>query len=390
MNTGDTTWQHPHVTSSSRAASVSISPVPIAKSVATSGAECLSVCDSVASSSENGIEAAAAAVTAATEESGKAVIATTSTSTGEAAAAALYAPYYDPYWSLYGSAYPNTTDATISTYNNSTVMATAATAAAVEVAAAPLPTEPFSNGIPPPPGEECPQPPLPSSEMPPLPPPPPPPAEGDLAVMVQPPPPPPPSVSPDDEMMEICYLEKNVEENSVAPGGEQFCVSAEPKLFTAIAGPVDYTSKPVLFPAAAAASSSSYQAGYSALYTSAAAAQMNTCDITASTSQNSAFTVPGAHKEKIKKVKKMKKPAKKPPKEVSGMMVQWQKAKESRVAEEDRLIRATEQELEELNDPNKRIEKWKKSQIETGKASNNANFQPVGDGWKERVKKKRR
>ena len=53
----------------------------------------------------------------------------------------------------------------------------------------------------------------------------------------------------------------------------------------------------------------------------------------------------------------MKKPAKKPPKEVSGMMVQWQKAKESRVAEEDRLIRATEQELEELNDPNKRIKK---------------------------------
>lgn len=47
-------------------------------------------------------------------------------------------------------------------------------------------------------------------------------------MMVQPPPPPPPSVSPDDEMMEICYLEKNVEENSVAPGGEQFCVSAEP------------------------------------------------------------------------------------------------------------------------------------------------------------------
>ena len=31
----------------------------------------------------------------------------------------------------------------------------------------------------------------------------------------------------------------------------------------------------------------------------------------------------------------------------------------------DCLIRATEQELEELNDPNKRVEKRKKSQIET-------------------------
>lgn len=84
----------------------------------------------------------------------------------------------------------------------------------------------------------------------------------------------------------------------------------------------------------------------------------------------------------------MKKLTKKPPKQVSGMISKWQKAQNEIDEEKKKFIREAEEELEEELDVNKRIEKWKKKQLETGKAVGNSNFEPVGDLWKQRVKKR--
>ena len=91
-----------------------------------------------------------------------------------------------------------------------------------------------------------------------------------------------------------------------------------------------------------------------------------------------------------KKVKKVKKTVtKKPAKEMFGMVAKWQKAKQEIEDEEKRLIMESEEQLDIERDPKRKIEKWKQDQLLSGKAAFNANFEPVSDDWKKRVKAKR-
>lgn len=92
-----------------------------------------------------------------------------------------------------------------------------------------------------------------------------------------------------------------------------------------------------------------------------------------------------------KKSKRVKKNTvtKKPPKEMFGMVAKWQKAKQQIEDEEKRLIRESEEQLDFENDSQKKIEKWKQDQYLSGKAAYNANFEPVSNDWKKRVKAKR-
>nr|XP_018667349.1 formin-binding protein 4-like isoform X2 [Ciona intestinalis] len=94
--------------------------------------------------------------------------------------------------------------------------------------------------------------------------------------------------------------------------------------------------------------------------------------------------------DKIKKTKKVKKTStKKPPKQMVGMVAKWQKAKMEIEEEEKRLIKESEEDLDREVDVKKKIVEWRREQFKSGKAASNANFQPIGDDWKKRVKQRK-
>ncbi|KAK4363928.1 hypothetical protein RND71_015286 [Anisodus tanguticus] len=73
-------------------------------------------------------------------------------------------------------------------------------------------------------------------------------------------------------------------------------------------------------------------------------------------------------------------------KKVSSLVDKWKAAKEELHAEEEERESA----LEKLEKKRQReIEEWRAQQIASGEAKANANFQPLGGDWRERVKRKR-
>ncbi|XP_059301019.1 uncharacterized protein LOC132053156 isoform X1 [Lycium ferocissimum] len=74
-------------------------------------------------------------------------------------------------------------------------------------------------------------------------------------------------------------------------------------------------------------------------------------------------------------------------KKVSSLVDKWKAAKEELHAEEEE---ERESALEKLEKKRQReIEEWRAQQIASGEAKANANFQPLGGDWRERVKRKR-
>ncbi|KAJ8534408.1 hypothetical protein K7X08_016136 [Anisodus acutangulus] len=74
-------------------------------------------------------------------------------------------------------------------------------------------------------------------------------------------------------------------------------------------------------------------------------------------------------------------------KKVSSLVDKWKAAKEELHAEEEE---ERESALERLEKKRQReIEEWRAQQIASGEAKDNANFQPLGGDWRERVKRKR-
>ncbi|KAG9448509.1 hypothetical protein H6P81_008474 [Aristolochia fimbriata] len=73
-------------------------------------------------------------------------------------------------------------------------------------------------------------------------------------------------------------------------------------------------------------------------------------------------------------------------KKVSSLVDKWKAAKEELHAEEDEPENAYEI-LEKKRQ--KEIEEWRAQQIASGEALDNANFQPLGGDWRERVKRKK-
>ncbi|CAH9107795.1 unnamed protein product [Cuscuta epithymum] len=73
-------------------------------------------------------------------------------------------------------------------------------------------------------------------------------------------------------------------------------------------------------------------------------------------------------------------------KKVSNMVDKWKAAKEELHAEEEEPASAYEK-LEKKR--TREIEEWRAKQIASGEAKDNANFQPLGGDWRERVKRKK-
>ncbi|XP_017247647.1 uncharacterized protein LOC108218963 isoform X1 [Daucus carota subsp. sativus] len=73
-------------------------------------------------------------------------------------------------------------------------------------------------------------------------------------------------------------------------------------------------------------------------------------------------------------------------KKVSSLVDKWKAAKEELHEEEDEPENAYEM-LEKKRQ--REIEEWRAQQIASGEAKDNANFQPLGGDWRERVKRKR-
>ncbi|KAF3616181.1 hypothetical protein FXO38_34701 [Capsicum annuum] len=74
-------------------------------------------------------------------------------------------------------------------------------------------------------------------------------------------------------------------------------------------------------------------------------------------------------------------------KKVSSLVDKWKAAKEELHAEEEE---ERESALEKLERKRQReIEEWRAQQMASGEAKDNANFQPLGGDWRERVKRKR-
>jgi hypothetical protein len=72
-------------------------------------------------------------------------------------------------------------------------------------------------------------------------------------------------------------------------------------------------------------------------------------------------------------------------KKVSSLVDKWKAAKEELNDSEEE-----EDDSEILDRKRKReIEEWKSRQIASGEAKDNANFQPLGGDWREKVKRKR-
>ncbi|PWA82895.1 WW domain-containing protein [Artemisia annua] len=74
-------------------------------------------------------------------------------------------------------------------------------------------------------------------------------------------------------------------------------------------------------------------------------------------------------------------------KKVSGLVDKWKAVKEEMHEDEEE---EPEDALEKLEKKRQReIEQWRAQQIATGEAKNNANFQPLGGDWRERIRRKR-
>ncbi|CAH9108058.1 unnamed protein product [Cuscuta europaea] len=73
-------------------------------------------------------------------------------------------------------------------------------------------------------------------------------------------------------------------------------------------------------------------------------------------------------------------------KKVSNMVDKWKAAKEELHAEEEEPASAYEK-LEKKR--TREIEEWRAKQIASGEAKDNANFQPLGGDWRDRVKRKK-
>jgi len=179
----------------------------------------------------------------------------------------------------------------------------------------------------------------------------------------QPPQPPPPSEDPPDpiDLKEMSAEEMEISDQEDIKPSETWKISSE-----ITSGPVDYSCVPVHF-----------SAGTSNL------------PVTSTTSVPSVDSDGQGTKEKVKKLKKTRKPVKKPPKQVSGLMAKWKKAKNDVDEEMKRIYLEAEKELDEEQDKEKKIENWLAEQVKTGKTAGNANFEPVGDAWKLRLKKKK-
>ncbi|CAK8676973.1 uncharacterized protein LOC143445535 [Clavelina lepadiformis] len=95
----------------------------------------------------------------------------------------------------------------------------------------------------------------------------------------------------------------------------------------------------------------------------------------------------GKVKRLNKKTKRDKLLTKKTPKQMFGMVAKWQKAKQEIEEEEKRLIMESEAELDRQQDVKQRIDKWKMDQLQSGKAASNANFHPISEDWKKKVRK---
>nr|CAB3246634.1 formin-binding protein 4-like [Phallusia mammillata] len=220
---------------------------------------------------------------------------------------------------------------------------------------------PRSHEVPPPPGEDsAPPPPADEDVKPPLPPVPP--ADAKEPIPPPPPPPPPSDVNVDDGIeMEISDVEDSEDSNSAIIN-----VQATGELQR---GPVEYNSL-----------------SSGPLLMARPTTSLNKpLDVLTSNVQPTTF-------EKFKKTKKAKKDksaVKKPPREMVGMVAKWQKAKKEIEEEEKRLIMESEEELNKEMNPKYRIHKWKEQQLQSGKAATNANFEPVSDDWRKRVKQRK-
>lgn len=74
-------------------------------------------------------------------------------------------------------------------------------------------------------------------------------------------------------------------------------------------------------------------------------------------------------------------------KKVSSLVDKWKAAKEELHAEEEEEPKSVLEKLEKKRQ--REIEEWRAKQIASGEAKENANFQPLGGDWRERVKRKR-
>ncbi|KAG9136510.1 hypothetical protein Leryth_014353 [Lithospermum erythrorhizon] len=74
-------------------------------------------------------------------------------------------------------------------------------------------------------------------------------------------------------------------------------------------------------------------------------------------------------------------------KKVSSLVDKWKAAKEEMMEEEEEEPETYIEKLEKKRQ--REIEEWRAKQIASGEAKENANFQPLGGDWQERVKRKR-
>ncbi|XP_066276350.1 formin-binding protein 4-like isoform X2 [Branchiostoma lanceolatum] len=94
---------------------------------------------------------------------------------------------------------------------------------------------------------------------------------------------------------------------------------------------------------------------------------------------------------KVKKLKKMKRPAVAgglKNKKIPHLVQKWQKIKQEVEQEQKEMEEDSEEEDDKVR-TQKRIEEWKKQQLESGGAAYNPNFEAVTVDWRERVKRRR-
>ncbi|XP_078670110.1 formin-binding protein 4-like isoform X1 [Branchiostoma floridae x Branchiostoma belcheri] len=279
----------------------------------------------------------------------------------------------------------------------------------VPPAPAPLPTESFAPlpGAPPlppePPLPPLPDEPPPPGDEPPLPPgtqpaPPPPPPDS-------PPPPPPPDSPEEGEISDVEMEDTKPEEDTgetkqddqPKPPSKPVILAQPPiryqsthsvsstvigppsapavmygPMTTAVAGPVmgggpmPYVSQPVIGAPVAPAVSS-----------------------VAASAPPTKSASPGP--SKVKKLKKIKRPAVAgglKNKKIPHLVQKWQKIKQEVEQEQKEMEEDSEEEDEKVR-TQKRIDEWKKQQLESGGAAYNPNFEAVTVDWRERVKRRR-
>ncbi|XP_002739686.2 formin-binding protein 4-like [Saccoglossus kowalevskii] len=89
---------------------------------------------------------------------------------------------------------------------------------------------------------------------------------------------------------------------------------------------------------------------------------------------------------KVKKVKRMKKSAIKKKKELPALVQKWQQIKQEVEKEEEQ---SSSSEEDKTVVAQRQIAEWKKSQIQSGTANYNPNFQQIQGNWRERLKRKK-